>query len=264
MSMSAIYYYRAFILVAIINLGGVWRDADATEQAGNKLLDTQIPQFECTNLPVSEAIMSLAGRCAFPINSVIDNVDEPKVTVSARQQDCEAILRQIIRPLDSYEIIAASGAVLVCPQHIILNRTFPLNQPLPEFKVEFLSSEKKTNTSYGCQLDAVTASSRNVALPFLPLKWTKPNCDSFPCVRRYKDRTLLDVLTELSVELHRSWACGQVNPSYVKERNAEWKNEGHSTYWPNENMPFYHVSWGDQGAFHGLQRTNGVVSAAGK
>lgn len=198
--MNAMNRCRPIAFAVVIYFVSVWSNAHSNDVRGNKLFDTQIPQFVCTNLSVSEAIMSMAGNCTFPINSIIDTTEEPRVTLSLRQQDCASVLREIIRPLHDYDLMVKSGAILVCPQRIAHSTAFPLNRPLPEFTVEFLSSGSQTNTSYGCQFDWQAASSLNVALPFLPLKFTKPRCDSFPCVRRYKDRTLVDVLMELSVE----------------------------------------------------------------
>ncbi len=263
MSMRPIRRSLVPFLTIAINLGGFHSSAYSADRPGDNLLDTKIPQFECTNVPVSEAIDSLAHGCTFPINSIMDTIDEPRVTVSATLRSCADILREIVRPLSGYQFKEESGAVLVYPPNAMQNGAFPLNRPLPEFTVEFLSNGQ-TNTSYGCQLDAVAASSLNVALPFLPLKWTKPNCETFPCVRHYEGRTLLDMLTALSVELHRSWACGRVNPSYVKEKNVEWKKEGYPTYWPNEKLPFYHISWSDRGAFHGVQKEGDVAPVGGK
>jgi hypothetical protein len=220
------------------------------------ILDAEVEAFDCTNLSVSAAISKLASANGGPINVIIDSVAEPTVTVAARQQRVAQILGEILRAIPDYEFSPKLQSVLVCPRGLSKNSSFVLNQVIPGFQVEFWRYESGRAPTYGCGFDYQPASQLNIALPFLPLATSKPNCDAFPCVRHYKNRALIDVLTELSIELRRSWACGRVNPSFVRRHNAkaerDRKKDGLSRpYWPNEKLPAYLVTWSGKGAFHG-------------
>jgi len=62
----------------------------------------------------------------------------------------------------------------------------------------------------------------------------------------------MNILMAISRETGWSWSCARLQPSFVRNYNAELERQKSpiKTMWPDENAPAYYIQW-ENAAFHG-------------
>ena len=223
-------------------------------------IDTEIPEFTCTNQSFSRAIYLLSEKSPLPINCIVDEFEEPRVSVQEGRATLGAILQRIVSFAAKYRVMPRGETILVAPDGLQKDAEFVLNRVHSRFQVTYTAYRHRNGEqAYDCSFAQPEGKyPLNVAMPDLYFDHD-PGVANSPWIVAYTNQSLLDVLTAVSVQTRSSWFCGRVRPEYIRRFNkqfAESKLPDASTWWPDERAPGYAITWGQgpfwgKGAFHG-------------
>jgi hypothetical protein len=216
--------------------------------------EAEILGFSCSNQPLSEGLSLLSKESPIPINCIVDEMEEPRVTVDEPRATVSTILLRILSSAPNYRFISRDGAILVLPEGLETVASFPLNRVQSRFEVTYNAYTNRNGEQvYVCTLPQPELKYLvNVSMPNVFFKH-KPSALSFPSITVFTNRSIRDILTAISVETRLSWSCGRVRGDYIRwynKRLAQSTLPDVRTWWPNENAPGYAIRWG-KGAFHG-------------
>jgi hypothetical protein len=234
---------RAIALaVAVLNFTGVWPCSGQGDP-----LQTEIQSFCYTNEPVSHLMCLLAKRSPVPINVVIDDMSDPAVTITMQKATIKAVLADLLLHHPGHKPHEERGTIMVFPDSLFGKETSPLTKKLAEFRVTYTSYQSRIaqgQIKYGCCFYLPENPDLNVGLSPMRLN-RKPDCPTFPYVRAFQNRSVLEILTDISKEGGQSFYCYRMDPADVKARNKSIA-ERHMgpTWWPKPDAPCYAVIWG--------------------
>ncbi|MDD2710814.1 MAG: hypothetical protein PHV34_22765 [Verrucomicrobiae bacterium] len=203
-------------------------------------------EFSCENTSLSDAISQLSSKSHVPINSIIDELTEPRITIPPHKGTASAFLDEIVAQAPAYGKSLRSGAILVCPKGLEGNAAFPLNQRFKKYDLKYSAYKRTTGkTVYRCEFIDQQGSSINVAMGAFILT-DKPDYQDFSKIVNFENQTLLEILLSLSAKHEIWWCCAKLQPSYVHEANKRMVEKS----WKNEDAPCYQVFWRN-GGYHG-------------
>ena len=210
--------------------------------------DIVVNDYSCTNKSVSSALRSLSIKSGIVINCIIDQIEEPLVTMSCHNVTIGEILDRIMIGMTNYEVMVGKESLLVCPKGILRDNSFILNHSIPECVVSNYWLPDDNCMIF--EIDPKPFIPLNIALMGPLYVLTKSNTTSSSS-RIFTNHTLLSVLTSLSEEGHTSFFLSRVRPTHIQKYNADERKDGlNQSWWPNRNAPGYCLSW-RTGAFHG-------------
>jgi hypothetical protein len=213
-----------------------------------------VTDFACSNETVSSALADLSKRLPFPIDCIINEWNEPKVTIiPSSNRRLGEVMDEILRPMTNYEVRIHFGVLLVEPAGFINNTTSSLNQPLKYFAVHNdKTSDLDGKALYLRSNDWHLTAPLNVGIEWQGSEVPTPSREAFPSESVFTNKTLLDILSTISASINLSWSCGLLQPDYVRVRGKYFRSDPEldGKWWPIDTMPAYDIIWG-KGAFHG-------------
>jgi hypothetical protein len=231
-----------FAVVIYANLGFSER---CLAQTG--VLETVVNSFCYTNEPVSHLICLLAKRSPILLNAVVDDISDPVLTISEQRATIGDILRELLIHHPGHELHEESGTILVLPKWLSRDESFPLTNRLREFGVTYRSYQSHIDhgeTRYWCDFYLPENPELNVGFSPVRVKGEQDHT-SFPYVRSFRDRSILEILTAISQENGQSFYCYRMDPADVKARNKSIADRHMGpTWWPKPDAPCYAVIWG--------------------
>jgi hypothetical protein len=232
-----------FAILAAISSTILYSSLDGKCYAQSNVLQTEIQGFFLTNVPVSHAICLLAKRSPIPIDAVIDDWNDPLVTISVERATIGAILRELLAHHPNHGFREESGTILVLPDSLFHREVPPLTKRLSKFNVTYQSYQMRGRERYACVFYLLNNPQLNIDFAAVLLS-QKPNYSAFPHVRTFENQSIVDILTAISKEGAISFYCYRMDPSFVKARNKDADDEKKATWWPNPDAPCYSVIWG--------------------
>jgi hypothetical protein len=103
----------------------------------SNVLQTEIQGFFLTNEPVSHAICLLAKRSPIPINAVIDDLNDPAVTISAERATIGGVLRELLAYHPGHDLREESGTILILPDRFWHREAAPFTKKLSKFNATY-------------------------------------------------------------------------------------------------------------------------------
>ena len=228
------------LAVILGNGEGGWCSA-ATEH-----LQTVIQDFCHTNIPVSHAICLLSKQSPVPIDAVIEDTNDPPVTICEEKATIGEILQKLLTQHPGHHPHGQSGAVLVLPDWLLDKQVFPLTQKVTKFNITCYSHNSISEagrTVYFYRFDDPENPVLNISLGALGAS-RKPDYSNFPHVRTFENRSIVEILTGISSEQKQSFFCYRLNNNFVRAQNKEWAEKKMLTWWPNPDAPCYSIFWG--------------------
>ncbi|MGA2222209.1 MAG: hypothetical protein ABSH21_10650 [Verrucomicrobiia bacterium] len=222
--------------------------------AETELLQSEIRDFCHTNIPVSHAICLLAKQSPVPIDAVIDDTNDPPVTISVEKATIAEILQQLLPQHPGHHPHERSGVVLILPDWLLDKQVFPLTQKVTKFNITCYSHNSMYETGrtvYLYRFDPPENPALNISLGALGLSG-KPDYSTFPHERTFENQSIVEILTAISSEQKKSFFCYRHDKDFVKAKNKEWaERKMGPTWWPNPDAPCYSVFWGT--AWYGVR-----------
>ncbi len=220
-------------------------------------LQKNVDGFSCEKVSVSEAINLLSKKSAIIIDSIIDDVQEPLVTIPLQNGTIENLLQKILLSLPNYHVLTKSKSILVLPKGLEANKDFPLNQVLKKFTIRYntyVNGHKER--VYKCEFADRRCNQLNIPREAFFLK-SKPDFQEFPAFVRFENQALLDIVISISEKEQMPWCCSKQNPWGVHETNQWIVKYGVEKSWEDESKPCYCIMWG-KGGHHGKGRPDGT------
>lgn len=243
------YFPWRVLVVALVLLGMTVSRPSCLGQG----VEIKVSEFTCSNQLFSEAISLLSKEASLRINCIVDGLEEPTVSISESNSTVGIILGHILSFAPKYRFISRNGVILVLPEGMEKNPSFPLNRIQSKFDINYKAYTNLNGAVvYYCDFSQPGHQyPANVAMPALFFK-NKPTDLSIPHVATFTNQSLADALNAVSVKTRTSWSCGRVRPDYILWFNNDLraKSEIGSTWWQDEKAPGYWIAWG-KGAFHG-------------
>ena len=212
-----------------------------------EVLDGQLVQFACTNVSISQAIISLARHSPVPINIVIADSSEPVITVSLTEVTIGAALKAIISAAPGYVIMETNQTIVVSGVSPKDYSQHPLSQLVDQLDVKYqdLRQDSPSYPAFSC-LFSNSLKTMNILLQSFSTKRT-PSIRNFPSTRSFHGQNLFDILNQVSKDMNASWCFYQITPQYAKDLNRMYNmysNPMSGAWRFNEFSPAYCVTWG--------------------
>jgi len=210
-------------------------------------LQNTVRDFCYTNMPVSHVICLLAKKSPVPIDAVIDDTNDPPVTISEEKTTVAEILQKLLSLHPGHHPHEQSGVILILPDWLLDKQVFPLTDKLARFSTTFnlapVAPDSK-QTIATCDFFPSNNPDLNISIPVFGLS-RKPNYSSFPHVRTFENQSILKILTTISSEQNMSFFCYRLDKDFVKAQNKTWAEKKMGpTWWSKPDEPCYSVFWG--------------------
>ena len=177
--------------------------------AETDLLQTEIRDFSYTNVPVSHAICLLAKHSTVPIDAVIDDTNDPPVSISVEKATIAEILQKLLVQHPGHHPHEQSGVVLILPDWLLDKQVFPLTQKVTKLNITCYSRNSISETGrtvYLYRFDHPENPALNIGLGALGAS-RKPDYSAFPHVRTFENQSIVEILTAISSEEKKSFFC---------------------------------------------------------
>ncbi len=211
--------------------------------AQSNLLQTGISGFFVTNVPTSHAICLLAKQSPVLINAVIDDTNDPPVTISAGRSTIGEILHELLVSHPAHAPHeGGDGAILILPDRFWQHQIEPFTKRLVKFDATYRLWKTRNGNLYGVDFYPPLGS-LNIQLSPTEIS-QPPNYASFPHVRTFTNQSIVAILTTIAKEGAGPFYCYREGPALVQEVNKETARQKKTTWWPNPDAPCYSLIWG--------------------
>ncbi len=229
--------HRKLLITPVALLSGLLGAAVTVNcYSQTNVLQTEIQDVSYTNVPVSHAICLLAKQSPVPIDAIIDDTNDPPVTIFVEKATIAEILQKLLLQHPGHHAHEQSGLILILPDGLFNKQVFPLTQKLTKFDITCYSHNSISETGltvYLYRFDHPENPALNVSLGALGVS-RNPNYATFPHVRTFENQSIVEILTTISLEEKKSFYCYRLDKDFVKAQNKEWAEKKMGpTWWPD-------------------------------